>query len=508
MTASISAAKTKAKAPDSPRVALIFLAIALVLGGILRALPLLSHPFVVNDGGLFWAMVRAIADNNFALPARVFYPTTAGSPDLPFCYPPLSFYVAALLAKIGVSLTFIFRWLPWLLSVATIAAFWRLARVFCADKPNGNWAAGAATLGWSLLPWSFIWHVMGGSLPRALGLVWAFLAIAAAIELWRAGARDKTAWKRWIWLTIWLALALLTHLERARFAVVAVGLVWLFYGVSWRGLGQLAGAFLGAALLSAPWWGLCLARFGLAPFRAAASSGGGDWQSGSALERLINSASITLSGEAILPAFHLLGALGLLWLAWRRQWFLPVWVLLIVLLEVRSGRVFVIAPLALGMGLLLAQVPRARGGIIAVLALWLFTLSSIAQTGIPAVTRDDLAAMRWARANAPAGARFLVVPVDHWAMDAPAEWFPALAQRSSVTTVQGAEWLPNHEFRQRAELHDKLRKRKSWTAATATANLPAFDWVWRPDKAPQWEPDAHWRKVWTRGNNAIWRRVK
>lgn len=111
-------------------------------------------------------MTRAIADNNFALPARVFYPME-GAPDLPFCYPPLGFYIAALFSKIGVPLDFLFRWLPWLWSMATIAAFWRLARVFFADKPNGNWAAGAATLGWSLLPWGFVWHVMGGGVTRA-----------------------------------------------------------------------------------------------------------------------------------------------------------------------------------------------------------------------------------------------------------------------------------------------------------------------------------------------------
>ncbi len=504
MTASVSA---DFRAPDSPRIALVFLAIALFAGGVLRALPLLSHPFAVNDGGLFWAMTRAIADANFALPARVFYPTD-GAPDLPFCYPPLGFYVAALFAKIGVPMAFIFRWLPWLWSMATIAAFWRLARVFCADKPDGNWAAGAATLGWALLPWSFAWHVMGGGITRAPGLVWAFLAIATALQLWRDGAPDKREWKRWLWLTIWLALALLTHLERARFAFVAVGLAWLFYGRSWRGLGQMAGACVGVALLSAPWWGLCLIRFGLAPFRAAAGSGGGSWQSGGALERLADSAVLALSGEAILPAFHLVGALGLLWLLWRRQWFLPVWVGLILLLEVRSGRVFVIAPLALSVGLLLGELPRARNGIIAALALWLCVLSSIVQTGIPTLTQNDLAAMRWAKANAPANAQFLVMPTNQWAMDAPAEWFPALAERASISTVQGAEWLPDGEFRRRIERHSKLRKQKSWGAAMASPDLPAFDWVWRPDNAPQWKPDASWRRVWARGNNAIWKRIK
>ena len=507
MTASLPATKTQFDTSESSRTALIFLALALIMGGILRAIPLLSHPFAVNDGGLFWAMTRAIEAHNFALPATVFYPTD-NTPNLPFCYPPLGFYVAALLSKIGLPLALVFQWLPWAWSMATIWAFWRLARTFCANQENGAWAAGAATLGWALLPWSFAWHVMGGGLTRAPGLVWAFLAIEAALVLWRDTPRDKPQLKQWLWLTLWLALTLLTHLERARFAIVAVGLVWLFYGRSARGLAQVAGALFGAALLSAPWWGLCITRFGLAPFRAAAGSGGGDWQSGSALEKLVGSATLSLSGEAILPAFHLVGAVGLLWLLWRRQWFVPLWFALILLLEVRSGRVFIIAPLALSVGLMLASVPRARTGVIAVLALWLCLLSSIVQTGIPALSENDLAAMRWAKTNAPDDARFLVIPSNQWGMDAPAEWFPALAERASVATVQGAEWLPGGEFRRRAQRHDKLRKLKSWNAAQDAPDTPSFDWVWRPDKAPKWELDDSWEKVWSRGDNAIWRRVE
>lgn len=493
--------------PNASRSALIFLAIALIVGATLRALPVLSHPFAVNDGGLFWAMVRAIESNNFALPARVFYPTD-NAPNLPFCYPPLGFYVAALLEKLGLPLSFLFRWLPWAWSVATIGAFWRLARVFCADKPNGDWAAGAATLSWSLLPWGFAWNVMGGGLTRAPGLLWALLAIAAALELWRDKTPDISNWKHWLWLTLWLSLAIATHLERALFAFVGVGAVWLFYGRSWRGTGQIVGAFGGAAGLSAPWWGLCLARFGLAPFRAALGSGGGDWRGASALGKLLGGATATLSGESLLPAFHLVALVGLIWLLWRRQWFLPVWVALILLLEVRSGRTFVIAPLALCFGLLLSQWPRARNGIVAAVAVWLCLLSGLFQSKLAALTQDDLAAMRWAKANAPADARFLVMPTNQWAADAPAEWFPALAQRASVSTVQGAEWLPDHEFRRRVELHNRLLATKTWQSVETSPNLPAFDWIWRPHNARPWQPDAQWRKVWARGDNAIWNRIK
>jgi hypothetical protein len=40
-----------------------------------------------------------------------------------------------------------------------------------------------------------------------------------------------------------------------------------------------------------------------------------------------------------------------------------------------------------------------------------------------------------------------------WTIDKTAEWFPALAERVSVTTVQGSEWLPNDTFTHLEELN-------------------------------------------------------
>ena len=37
-----------------------------------------------------------------------------------------------------------------------------------------------------------------------------------------------------------------------------------------------------------------------------------------------------------------------------------------------------------------------------------------------------------------------------------AEWFPALAQRPSLATVQGTEWLPGNRFPQQKQLYEKL----------------------------------------------------
>ena len=501
-TKSTDAPLTSVEQSDS-RVALVFLALALVLGGAVRLYSIVQIPFAFGDGGMFWVATRAILNANFALPPTLAYPTPTSA--LPFCYPPLGFYAAAMLAKIGVPLSFVFRWLPWTWSMATIWAFWRLARTFCKHQENGAWAAGAATLCWALLPWSFFWMIMGGGVTRALGFLCAFLAIDAALKLWRDGET-----KQWIWLTIWLALALASHLERARFAAVAVGLVWLFYGLSARGAWQLASAGLGAAALASPWWGLCLMRFGPSPFVAAAHSGGSGWNEGAGAMTLLQSILFTINGEAVLPFAHILGAMGLAWCAWRRQWFLPVWTLIILLIEVRSGRTFIIAPIAMGVGILLANAPRARVITMGVLCCWLCFLSVAVQTKLAGLTKNDLAAMNWATRNTPTSARFLIVPRQDWALDVHGEWFPALTNRTGVLTVQGAEWLPNNQFTVLRDRHRAVyRRRDSWAQIDSwtKSNNVQFDWIWLPDKS-RIAPDDSWKKRWSRGEDSIWQRAK
>lgn len=66
--------------------------------------------------------------------------------------------------------------------------------------------------------------------------------------------------------------------------------------------------------------------------------------------------------------------------------------------------------------------------------------------------------MQWVAENLTEGSRFLVVTGNAWSKDATAEWFPALAGRQSLTTVQGSEWLPDRQFALRLELHAELQR--------------------------------------------------
>jgi hypothetical protein len=50
-----------------------------------------------------------------------------------------------------------------------------------------------------------------------------------------------------------------------------------------------------------------------------------------------------------------------------------------------------------------------------------------------------------------------VLSSEYWVYDKNSEWFPVLAQRESVATVQGYEWVPGGVFDERQELHDKVQ---------------------------------------------------
>lgn len=66
--------------------------------------------------------------------------------------------------------------------------------------------------------------------------------------------------------------------------------------------------------------------------------------------------------------------------------------------------------------------------------------------------------MQWIARSTPPDSRFLVVTGEFWAMDRTAEWFPVLANRVSVATVQGTEWLTRTGFTYALERHEALQK--------------------------------------------------
>jgi hypothetical protein len=412
------------------------------LGAWVRLLYPLGSAFPLNDGGMFYVMVQDLTSNGYRLPAFTSY----NSAGIPFAYPAVAFYLAAALSRVW-PLPDVLRVLPPLLATLAMPVFYLLARDVLTDllgEDRGRAAAWVALAAYALIPSSFQWQIMGGGLTRSLGY------LAALTTLWLLW-RFYVCWQ-WRYLVgsiLGLALAVGSHPELGWFTVFSLGLLFVMRGLR-RGLpGALATIGLGASalLLTSPWWLTVLSQHGVAPFLAAFSTG----EHGNAWALPFQATSFT--GEPWLTIWGALSVLGIIACLRDRRFLLPAWLLLVYVLDPRKGMSLGSVPLAMMIGygietVLCQRFPgwagrAALGGVlvyatVAALALAVMPLSSWAV--LPAGERE---AMTWVREHTPADSQFLVVSSSWlWARDQAGEWFPALAERTSLTTVQGREWVP------------------------------------------------------------------
>jgi hypothetical protein len=177
------------------------------------------------------------------------------------------------------------------------------------------------------------------------------------------------------------------------------------------------------------------------------------------------------------PFFPLAGALalfGVLACYRDRRLLLPIWLLAIFFLDPRKAPTDATVPLAIlaALGLqevvlplltrqwhtgaratrdsALARPALAMLGGACVLYLLIGALLSGGGQYSPlaAVSHEQRKAMQWIETNTPLKSVFLVMPISgRWSTDAVTEWFPVLASRRSVTTVQGAEWMGASTYR-------------------------------------------------------------
>lgn len=429
---------------------------ATLAGLAIRLAPALAADFPLNDGGLFYAMTSGLRAENYALPVFVQYNGAA----IPFAYPPLGFYFTGLITDLlRADLLDVMRWLPPLVSALSIPAFYLLARRL---SPSKTTAALAAVI-FALTPRAFAWLIMGGGVTRAPGFLFAILTLACAHRLFTAPSHRLI-----LWTSIWAALTVLTHPEAAAQTAFAALLLFLFFG---RNRAGVIHALLVAGLtivLTAPWWGVMLARHGFAPFLAASAAVRADGVSW--LARLLLLFRFEVTSEPFLPLIAVLGLVGVFIQLARRERFLPAWLGLAFLFEPRSAPQTMTIPLAIltACALMEIVVPallRASTKTIASVALGLLAtylfLSAQATTNHIAnnisLTLYDREAMQWAKTNTPEDSVFLILTGQLPLRDAVSEWFPALTDRISAMTVFGHEWTAEPPFSSRLHAYDTLQ---------------------------------------------------
>jgi hypothetical protein len=431
---------------------------AIFLGAFIRLYPAFTTDFPINDGGLFYRFILELQKQAYRLPLN----STYNQAQIPFVYPPLSFYFAGLSSAIfHVPLLDVLRWLPALVSILTIPAFFLLARELLENETQAILAAYC----FAFLPTAFDFMLVGGGLSRAFGFLFGILTLQQEISMLRTGG----TWKA-LGTGVFAALTVLSHPVAAWFTFFSAALLLLFKGRTKRGMLQAIVVVLLGATLSAPWWGTVLLHHGptvvLSAFKAGQLNNSNFW----ALLLFIH------TNEPLLDIQAVLGLLGLFSCLKNKQFLIPIWLATVFVLETRLSATYAAMPTALlaavgldsivltGFSLTTGAKNLGLGRLNntgKLLLLYLFIYGLV--TAFVAAPHEHLSqaerrAMDWIQSNLPQSQRFLVVSgISGAGADYVSEWLPALTDQISLVTPQGSEWLPGDVFRKSWIEHDALQ---------------------------------------------------
>ena len=438
---------------------------AVLLGGVVRFFPVYLSHFPLNDGGLFYTMTQDILDHNFSLPVYTSYNGNA----IPFGYPPLPFYLLALLQRfLHFGLIDQLHFLPAFFSTLAIPALYFLSKSITSSKEKSIFAVFA----YALMPNSYLWLIMGGGISRSLGVLFGILSVLFVLEMFR-----NPKFRNLLVSIVFCSLTILCHPAIASFVFMSSLLIGLIYGLNKKGILYAVLTVIGILLLTSPWWISIIQRHGVSLLFTAGQTGG-----------FINLSIITFffAGAPFATIFTIVALFGLFAELVRRRFFLFAWMIVISILSVRSAEFLATIPgsLLFGSGVVWVLVPglvsysrRLPGdsqtlaeimqeritkvtlGIILVFALFSAMVTPfVGLTETRSLSQYDQEAMQWASQNTSLSSQFVLLTGDkEWFTDPISEWFPALSRRISVSTVQGSEWLPDHEFTKQSKRYTLLQ---------------------------------------------------
>ena len=381
-------------------------------------------------------MAHDIRNAGFGLPEF----STFNNGNVPFAYPPLGIYLLALIPGDPITTE---RWLPLVWSLFAIPGIYLLAKEL-SDQRH----AGMTALIFAAMP--VTWAIEGGGVTRALALTLLLLA------LWRIAVLIRAPGMKNAFLAgVPAGAAILAHPAVGFTGVASAGLL-LAFAPSRRGLAFGAVAAIIAAAFVGPWLVMVVSRYGVGAIVAA----GGSHHLDETLGRLLTvgpSAIGTL--DFVLP----LALFGLVLVVHRREWLLPAWLVLLIVIPGGEGRYAAIAwaMLAAVGSLAIADAARNAGALRLAASIgfaWLFVASLVAGSqqfsAIPADLRSAI--VRVGAETAP-GTRFAIV-TDDARLEAPLlDWFPALSARISLGTYMGLEWTTVEQWDATVALDDRIQ---------------------------------------------------
>ncbi|MFD1599117.1 glycosyltransferase family 39 protein [Halobellus rarus] len=458
------AADTRAAVPidDDDR---LWLALGLLPGVVAVAIYLATNPYPAYGAGLYAKIAAEIVANGYSLPAWIPGYTADG---VPFAYPPLQFYLYALLVDLGGDPVTVSRFLPSLGMLFALVPIYLLGRDAADSRPAGTAAAALVALNPQILEW----HLSAGGVVRAFAFLYATTSIYAG---YRVFVHDGVGGRRAVALgAIAFGLTVLTHPVYSLFVVVSYVLFWLVRDRSLSGFASGLAVGLGGALLASPWLVWVLTTHGIGVFAAASGTHGGVGGGANALAGAISPGVAV----ALVPAVYLL---------LRREYLLPVWLVVAELLFRQPRFAYAVSAVLVPVAVVVLvrareseseaiperagdgserkqererseseprrrrvgpDIDRRAAAAAAVLLLgtlvggayFAYETTLVTDPSTPEfLDEDDDEAMAWIAAETDPGARFVVVG------DA-AEWLPALTDRTLLVGYWGVEWVGADAF--------------------------------------------------------------
>jgi hypothetical protein len=428
----------------------LLLIAALIFGAFVRFNPTLIYGFTIKQGGMFAVMIDDLRENQYLIPQY----TTYNHLNIPYAYPPLGFYLGGIAADLfGLSADQVLRWLPAFFASLSVPAFYLLALQLLKNK----YRAAISTLFFALMPRAFSWFVTGAGLTRSPAQFFMLFTLAAVVRLYEEDrSRDI------LWVGVFGGLTVMSHPEAALHTSITSVFLWIMLSRSRTGFVHSLGVAAVILLVTSPWWATIVSYHGIEPMLNAAQTG----QNASAVLHLL---FFVFAEEPYVTFIAIFGLMGLVYSLIRRDYLLPLWIVIPFIVEGRSAAGSAAIPLAMLAAIGLADVvlppllsaaqkdkEQPNGKVPAMevsilIYLMLYLVFSAFQYGLQLSSASlyppDREAMDWVRMNTPENARFLVLTgTTSLSCDSVLEWFPALTDRQSIYTVQGREWTEGKNF--------------------------------------------------------------
>lgn len=441
-----------------------WLSLAVGVGLFIHAIYLFTHPYPAYGAGLYLAISDAISANGYALPETISGYTGDG---IPFAYPPLAFYIAAVVRDLTGVQSFVYsRFVPGLLVTVSLIPYYFTAKELLGSPRR----AGVATLLLAGTPAVLQWHISAGGIVRTVGFIFAIVGAYFGVRLFRSGER------RWLVpATTAFGLALLTHPVYATFFGLSYLLLFTYFSRSLKGLVHGAVVAGGGIALVSPWWLQVASVHGFEIFTAAAGTHGGLGGGGS---RILSELVYPVDADFGAPFFIAAYAGGLYALV-KRRFLLPTWMFISAFFIGKPRFIFVAGSMLTAQLLFEVVLPAVRKRVSAgefwqsrrrlaeLAVVGLVVGSAIAVGGAFAagavnthngdssqpsfVDSADDEAMAWAVTQTPPSAEFVVLG------DA-AEWFPFASHRSILVGPWGVEWTSPQRYQEQLSRYERISK--------------------------------------------------